>query len=332
MGRMTKDVVLYTLVLEGLGAAFLFYRFLADHPPLRALGYAVFHAVSAFCNAGFSTFSNNLENYPADPVVNLTVMGLIVLGGIGFVVMREVWPRLIRPGEVRPRLSLHSRLALWTSFILIFGGAGLLALLEYLSNGGLVWRDSLWPIFFTSITPRTAGFNTIPLSDLSNASLLIIIVLMFIGASPGSTGGGVKTTTAAALTLLVVNRFRGKSWTGVAGRRIPEETLSSSLALVLGTLTLLTLAVVMLLSLGLKASFLGRERGDLLLLLFEAVSAFGTVGLSLDVSPNLSSMGKIVIILLMFIGRVGPLTLVYSLAQQALVAKYQPAEEKIMIG
>lgn len=330
MGALVRDVLLYTFILEAIGAALLLVRFWGQFPAPKALALAGFHAVSAFCNAGFSLFSNNLESYPQDPLINLTVMGLIVLGGLGFVVLRELRGRL-RPTEqdARRRLSLQTRVVLFTTAALVAGGAGALLLGEYL-GGGAIRAGSVWPLIFQAVTPRTAGFNTVPIESLTNASILVIMVLMFIGASPGSTGGGVKTTTVAVLVALARNRLRGRSGAEAWGRAVPGRQVELALVLVLGTAAALAAAVILLAAVGLEGG--SYDPTNFLALAFEAFSALGTVGLSLGVTPHLSPLGKLIIIGLMFAGRLGPLTLVYSLTQSLHEPRYRLAEERIMLG
>ena len=332
-GSLTRQVIAFTFILEAAGTAALYPSFAADHPPLQALALAGFHAVSAFCNAGFSLFRHGLERYAHDPAVNLTIMALIILGGLGFMVLREVWRRLRRPhGATAMRWSLHTRLTVRTTLWLIVGGAALLALFELISNQGQAWNEGLWPVLFTAVTPRTAGFNTIDFNALSNASLMLVMMLMVIGASPGSCGGGVKTTTIASLALMVKCRLKGLPWAEAAGRKIPEAQVTGALALVLGYLVVLAVGILALLSLELADRFAGHDPRDMLAMAFEAASALGTVGLSLGATPHLSAAGKLVVMGLMFVGRVGPLTLAYSLGRGALNPTYTPAEERIAIG
>ncbi len=334
LGRVIKDVVVYTAVTEGLGAAVLWWRFGLDYGWARGLALGVFHSISAFCNAGFSMFSTSLMAYRADPTVNLAVMGLITAGGIGFLVIEELLKRLRtwRQGRRPPRLSLHTRMVLTTSGVLVLGGAGVLWIFEYIANHGQVWGGSLWPVFFTAVTPRTAGFNTIPMNALSNASVALLLGLMFVGASPGSCGGGVKTTTLAVLVSMVRTHLRGRRGAEAWGRRVEEGQVGAALSLVLGSLALLGLALMVLLSLHLPKGPLGHQRGEFLVLCFEAVSAFGTVGLSLGATAKLTTAGKLVVIMLMFIGRVGPLSFVYSIAQRMKAPRYRLAEEHVLIG
>jgi trk system potassium uptake protein TrkH len=260
-------------------------------------------------------------------------MSLITLGGIGFVVLRELrvwlfWPRRSECG--RPRLSLHTKVVLVTSASLTLGGAMALCVLELNASGGQAWRGSLWPILFCSVTSRTAGFSTIPMAELSNSSLLFIIFLMVVGASPGSTGGGVKNTTFAVLVALLRGRLRGQDQVVMGKRGISPAQVGEAQSLVLATGLVLALAVLLLVSLDYDQQ--GRERGDLLRYAFEAASAFGTVGLSLDITSTLGPAANVVLILLMFLGRVGPLTFIYVVSTRFASARYRLAEERLMLG
>jgi len=330
MGRLVSDVLLYAFLLEGVGAAILFMRFWADFSAPTAAALAVFHSISAFCNAGFSLFTDNLVGYATDPTVNLVILGLAVLGGLGFVVLRELVGRLRRsPENPRRRLSLQARLVLFTTGTLIVGGMVALLVAEWLGKGP-AWQQGPWTLLFQAITPRTAGFNTVHMGQLTNASLVVIMVLMFIGASPGSCGGGIKTTTIAVLWALAVNRLRGRSGAEAWGRTVPERQVELALLLVLGTGATLLIAVVLLSAVGLADG--GHTRGDFISLAFEATSALGTVGLSLGATPLLTPAGKVIIILLMFLGRLGPLAFVYSVAQSLRDPGYRLAEERVIMG
>jgi len=291
----------------------------------------VFHAISAFCNAGFSLFSNSLESYATDPAVKLIVMALIVLGGLGFLVLSELSGRVRGRGRGRnPRLSLHARLVLATSGILLLGGAAVLWCLEYWSGGEASF--GVWQALFASVTARTAGFDTMAMDKLSNASLLVIIALMFIGASPGSTGGGVKTTALAALFATARTRLKGLSGAGIFHRGISDKQVGEALTLIACSLLVVMLAVVVLAVLEVNGASHGHARANVLAHAFEAVSAFGTVGLSMGVTSGLSPGGKLVLIVLMFVGRLGPLTFIYALIRRSRAPKHQPAQERIMLG
>lgn len=326
-----KWVLVSTFVIESAGILSLFLRFLQDFPWGRALYLAVFHAVSAFNNAGFSLFRDNFIGYQGDLVVNLTIMGLILLGGIGFIVNYEVF----RSFRGNGRVSLHSRMAMVTSLTLILIGAVLFYVFErdYILHG-LPFTNQVLASFFQSITPRTAGFNTVDIGTLTNASVLLLIILMFIGASPGSTGGGVKTTSFALLVLLIWNRWRGNEQVSVSNRTIPGEVVSRTISIIFASaLSVLIIVCVLLVAdrLGMNgASHL--DRGHYVELFFETVSAFGTVGLSMGVTPQMNDIQKLAIILMMFAGRVGPLTLAFSMSMRARKRSILYAEEGVMVG
>jgi trk system potassium uptake protein TrkH len=321
MGGLIRDVLLYTLIWELAGSLVLFLCFWGDFTWPRALALALFHAVSAFCNAGFSLFSDSLEGYTQSWVVSWTVMLLFIGGGLGFVVQRELRQRI--KGTKR-RLSLHTRSVLGVSLGLWLGGALLIWILESMGGG-----SGLLPALFTSATARTAGFNTTPMGAFSNASLLVVIFLMFIGASPGSTGGGIKTTSLATLFALARSRLSGRDHAMLSGRTIPVRQVGEALTLVLGAGAVVSLGSLILIAL--EGGGPG-QRGEALTLVFEAMSAFATVGLSLGATPELSPGGKLVVMALMFIGRLGPLTFIYAVAGRFEPARLQPAEEEIMLG
>ena len=322
------SVGLYTFIIELAGSLFLFQFFRQEIPdPGRRLFSAVFHSVCAFCNAGFSNFSDNLFRYSADWGVNLTVMFLIVTGGIGFFVLFELSKNFLqlfrKAGEKPLTLTLHTRTVLQATFFLIVGGAVLIGLTDIAARG---WsRDRLLPYLFLSVTSRTAGFNTLNMALLPAGTAIIVILLMFIGGASGSTAGGVKVTTAAVVYQFIVTRLRIRRDVELNNRRLPFEIVNRSLMVVFFSLALI-IAVVLVLSL-VQPNFPGKT----LAFIFETVSAFGTVGLSLGVTPELTTAGKIAIIMTMFVGRVGPLTLVMALSR-AEKFDYRFPEEKINIG
>jgi len=306
-----KWVLLATFWIEGIGTLVLFIRFSRDFPAERALYQAVYHAVSAFNNCGYSLFSNSLMNYRDDWTVNLVVMALIILGGIGFIVQHE-GVALLR-GRIK-RLSLHSRIVLIMTGLLIGGGAALFYLFEM--NG--LFRDaslqtSLLASLFQSVTARTSGFNTVDIGQLSNATILILIVLMFIGASPGSTGGGIKTTSFALLIFMIWNRIRGQEEVNIFNRTIPKEILVRTIAIIFASAFSIALIASLLLLTGAGGGETPlQSRHFFVEYLFETVSAFGTVGLSMGITAGLSDIQKYAVIVMMFAGRVGPLTLAFA--------------------
>ena len=325
-----KSVMIVTFTLEAMGAVVLFFKFLPDYPPGEAAFHAVFHAVSAFCNAGFSTFSTSLEGYVSDPVMISIFSVLIVTGGLGFVVIGELAGRTI--GHTT-RLSLHTKLCLSATVVLLALGTIAFFVAEDRNVlAGMNPVDKFMNAFFQSITSRTAGFNTVAQMDLSEVSLLVTVILMFIGACPGSTGGGVKTTTAAILFLLAWHRFRGRQSARAFQRSISTESIIRAAGLVLiSTVVIVTLFVVIMFSEDKPANFVS-PHGWFIEHLFEVVSAFGTVGLSMGATGQLNTLSKLVIVVLMFVGRVGLLTIVMSLAAPARHGEVTYIDERVMVG
>lgn len=325
-----KSVLWSTLIIESIGVLLLFARFSFDFSPGEALFHAVYNAVSAFNNCGFSLFSDKLVRYQGDFVINMTIMGLIILGGIGFVVHYEVFYRLKNPEN---RLSLHAKMVLLTTVILIFAGAMLFYFFERShSLREVPFHTSILISFFQSVASRTAGFNTVDIGQLTSATLLVMIVLMFIGASPGSTGGGIKTTSAALLLLMIWNRWRGSEEVNVFNRTVPREIISRTISIIFAA-ALFVFLITSVLLIADEGIFPPLEsHAHFLEYLFEAVSAFGTVGLSMGITSQLNDLQKLAIMLLMFAGRVGLLTLAFSLSMSSAEKGVVYAEETIMVG
>jgi trk system potassium uptake protein TrkH len=324
-----KRVLHYTLIIEGIGVLLLFLQFIQEYPAFQALYMAIFHAVSAFNNAGFSLFPDNLMRYQDNILVNVTVMLLIILGGIGFIVQQEVVAKF---RGTQKRLSLHTKIVLIITAVLIILGAVCFYFME-INNvlRGATIKTAILSSFFQSITSRTAGFNTVDIGILSNSTLLLIMILMFIGASPGSTGGGVKTTSFAILLLLVVNRIKGNENVNIANRTIPPELVDRTISIIFASAIIVgIISAVLLLSSDTAGAPLS-SRYLFIEYIFETFSAFGTVGLSMGATPKLNDIQKYAIIFMMFIGRVGPLTLAfawYSHRRKGITY----AEESVMVG
>lgn len=324
---IAKAVLLLTFAVEAAGTALLFIRFSRDFPPAQAFFHALYNAVSAFNNCGYSLFSDSLMAYRGDWIVNLTVMALIVMGGIGFIVQHEVIARIRGRQQ---KLSLHTKIVLMTSAALIAAGAVLFYLFEADQVlRGLPWQTQLLDSLFQSITPRTAGFNTVDIGALTNATILVMMILMFIGASPGSTGGGIKTTSFTLLLLMIWNRMRGRNSVNVMSRQVPREILGRTIAIIFASAFSISLITSVLLLAGSGGEL--QSRHLFVEYLFETVSAYGTVGLSMGVTPKLGDMQKLAIILMMFAGRVGPLTLAFSW-YAAGKREVVYAEESVMVG
>ncbi len=329
-----RVIFLVTVTVELIGAVLIAIP-MADvtgGDPVRAFYYGLFHSVSAFCNAGFSLHPDNFISLKREPLVIIPVMGLIVIGGIGFFVIDELL-QMIRSRKRHP-LTLHSKVVLTTTALLIAVGAVVIGLFEFRNtfageSTGILIMDSL----FNSITPRTAGFNTVNVAQMLNPSILVVLVLMFIGASPASTGGGVKTTTFAVIILLIRSRFRGSDSVSAFRRTVPAETVLQAhiiMALSTALVLVMTFLVVSLDLVAAPPAISGR--GVFISSLFETVSAFGTVGLSMGITPYLSWAGKFFISLTMFIGRVGPLTVLLALQQRQRSVNYAYSEENLMVG
>ncbi len=328
-----RKIVLYALGFEALGAALLALRFLPRYGA-GGLWHALFNSISAFCNAGFSTFSTSLTSWRADPVVNSVIMSLIVLGGLGFFVLLELEERLRRR---RRRLSMHTRAVLWSTALLLVASAALFLLAESLWGvmRGMGIAERLWASAFMAVTPRTAGFNTVDYGAITPFSKLLTMLLMFIGGSPGGTAGGLKTTTFAVLGLWLAAKMRRRKVAQGFGYSLPPEALENAflvLALGLFTLTLSTLL------LGLTDGA-GIARRGFLPYLFEIFSAFGTVGLSMgsklipntSLSADLTPLGKLIIIFTMLLGRIGVLSVFMALLRRE-EAGVRPVKGKIVVG
>ena len=330
LASILKFIFLSTFLYESAGTLLLWLRFSQDFNWHEALYKAVFHAVSAFNNAGFSLFSDNLMSYQGDLIVNLTMMALIVAGGIGFIVHYELHMRIF--GNQR-RLSVHTKVVLFSTGLMIAGGAALFFVFENdRTLKELPWLNRVLASLFQSITPRTAGFNTVDIGMLANETILLMIALMFIGASPGSTGGGVKTTSISLLFLIMWSRLQGREDVNIFNRTIPRELLQRTISIILAaTLSICFIVAVMLLSSDHGGSA-AESRHLFVEYIFETTSAFGTVGLSMNLTPTLNTSQKLAIILMMFAGRVGPLTLAFSLARMVSKKGYTYAEEGVIVG
>ncbi|WP_150268860.1 TrkH family potassium uptake protein [Paenibacillus tepidiphilus] len=321
--RLIRRVIFYSLAIEAAGAALLTLRWSMDMPFGRALYFGIFHAVSMFNNAGFDIFGDyrSLTGYVADPVINLVVMLLIVFGGIGFVVLSD-----LAEFRRKRRLSLHSKVVLSMTGALILTGALVIFLFEFTNSrtlGPLQLGGKLWASFFQSVAPRTAGPNTLDIAGMRQATQFFIVFLMFVGASPGSTGGGIKTTTFTLMIGAVIAMLRGREDIVLFRYRLAQERVFKAL-----TVTLLAVLLIVSVSMVLSTT----ENRPYLMILFEATSAFATVGLSMGLTPELTDAGKIVISLTMFAGRLGLLTLAYALGPKQGKPLYKYPEGKIIIG
>ena len=320
--RLVYFIVLVTLAIEAAGAAALAYGFAfwRGYGGTKALYYGIFHSISAFCNAGFALFPDSFVGFRRIPFFPLVISALITLGGLGFGVLYTLF-RL--PGSRRAGLGPHVKLVLLTSAALTFGGMLFFLSVERShSLAGMSARDCLVNAWFQSVTARTAGFNTVDLTQFAPASTLVMHLLMFVGAAPGSTGGGVKVTTFVVLVLLLRSVLEGREQVTAFGRRIEDETVRRATALVcLSGIAVVVVATILLASQSIPPAET----------LFETVSAFGTVGLSLGATGKLDGLGRVVVAVLMFVGRVGPLTLLVMMRPRRRTRIDYPAA-RVMVG
>jgi len=320
--RLFRYLLFFTFAVEGIGAIILALRWGGEMGWGRALWFGLFHSVSAFNNSGFDLMGGfkSLTGYSSDLTVNLVITTLIIIGGLGFYVTYELYHYYYER-----KLSLHSKVVLLTTGILLLAGTFLLFVGEY--NHAL--KDmplgtKLLASYFQSVTPRTAGFNTIDLTGLHLSSQLVIIMLMLIGASPGSTGGGIKTSTLAILWLTIYSQLRGKKDTEIFERRVENQDVLQALTIfLLFSLTMIVMTYLVSLS---------YPRGGLVEIAFEVASALGTVGLTLGLTPDLTALPKMFLVLTMFLGRVGPLTIGFALAFKEKQPDIHWPKGKIMVG
>jgi len=320
---LVKTVIRVAVIFIMIGTILLSLRFIPQFGYGNGFFYALFHAVSAFGNAGFDLFGHfeSLTRFPTDYLVNVTIMFLFIIGGLGFTVILD----LTRHLRYRSRLSLHSHLVLLITAFLLVGGAVLILILEHknpATMGNLSSGAKIFTAFFTAATPRTAGFSVLDTGSLAYPTLIIMLAMMFIGASPTSTGGGVKTTTFAVVLLTVINMIRGRNEPVVFLHRISLDQIMKAISIVVGAVTLIFLATFCM------TIF---EDNNFMSLVFEVFSAFGTVGLSRGITADLSIPSKAALIVTMFGGRVGPLTLLVALARQKKGVLHFP-EEHLLIG
>lgn len=324
MVRLILAVLTVTFAFEGAGFLILGIHFSRHFGLVRGFYYGLFHSVSAFCNAGIDLFGNfqSLTNYISDPIVIITIGLLLVFGGLGFAVIVDLF-HLRRSRH----LVLHSRLALMvTALLIVIGTLGILALENNNAKtlGPMNGGEKILNAWFQAVTPRTAGFNSVAIGELTSSSIFLLVVLMFIGASPGSTGGGIKTTTFGLIMAALWSLIRGKDDVVLFGRKVPVLNIVKAFCVAFAAMVLVV-GMTFLLTITEKVGFLP--------LLFEVTSAFGTVGLSTGITPNLSTLGRILIIITMFAGRVGPLTIATALGRRRRTPPtiHYP-EERVTVG
>jgi trk system potassium uptake protein TrkH len=327
-----KNIIFFTFAIEGIGTLLLFLRFIQQYSPLKAFYFAIFHSVAAFCNAGFALFPDNLMSYRADWYVNLVLAFLIILGGIGFLVFFDLRRSFLSKRSTWVEMSLHSRLIIvTTASLLVVSTLAILWLERNNTMLNLPLNEKVLASFFEAVTARTAGFNTIDHSLMASETLFFIIILMFIGGGAGSCAGGVKISSVGVLLLTGISHLRGYERPQIFRRSISRSSIEKAFSAVL----LSSIAVVFLsLLVAVVEEFnpampAGREK--FLELMFESVSAFGTVGLSTGVTPKFTDTGKFLLCILMAIGKLGPLTLALAVSRRR-TKKFYYSEENIMVG
>ena len=323
--KLSRKIFIGTALCEGVGALLLATRFIPEFGLVKGIYYSIFHAISAFCNAGFDLMGGqqpyaSFTAYATDPVINITLMLLIIVGGLGFVVWSDVVSKRFR----WKNYSLHTKMVISVTLLLIFGGALFLFLFEQGGTiSGMSTGDQILASLFGSVTARTAGFNTVDTGALQPESKLLTIALMFIGGSPGSTAGGVKTTTIAVILIYVISNLRGESGCNVFHRRIGDEVIKrASMVFCLNLFLGLTSVTLILATSNLHMSDV----------LFEVYSAISTVGMTTGITRDLNVVGRIVIIILMYCGRIGSMTFALSLVAKPEAKGLSLPEEKITIG
>ncbi|MGV3465385.1 MAG: TrkH family potassium uptake protein, partial [Heyndrickxia sp.] len=314
--KLVRNLFLFSFMIEFIAMLFLSIRWIPEYGFWKGVFYSFFHSISAFNNAGFSLWSDNLTRFVGDPIINIGITGLIILGGIGFTVMSDIWyKRSFR------KLSLHSKIMIIGTIVTNLLAMAFIYVLEFHNPhtlGHLSVSDKWWASYFQAITTRTAGFNTVDIGSLQEPTSLLFLLLMFIGAGSASTGGGIKLTTFIVIVISVITFIKGKQDIVLAKRTIATTILLKSLAIFSIALLAIFLAVFVLCI---------TEKAPFLMVLFEVISAFGTVGLTIGLTTKLTIIGKIIIVMIMFIGKLGPLTLAFSIAKSERASIRYPNED-----
>lgn len=319
--RLVRYLLFFSLSIELIGFILLSIKWIPEFGFSKGAFYSLFHTVAAFNNAGFSLWSDNLSSYVGDPVVNLTITSMFVLGGIGFTVLLDVWNK-----RKFKTLTLHSKVMIVGTLVINIIAIISIFILEY-SNpqtlGSLSFEDKAWSAYFQGLTPRTAGFNSIDISALTLPTMLLIVILMFIGAGSASTGSGIKLSTFIILLLTTITTLKGGEEVSLFGRRLKNSAVLRALTLTLISFLLVFVAIFVLTV---------TENGSFIAIVFEVVSAFGTVGLSTGLTTELSTIGRFVIMSVMFVGRIGPITIASILLTSKNPSLIRYPQENIFVG
>lgn len=311
-----------TFLIEFTGALLLSFSLIPKYGFITGVWYSIFHAISAFCNAGFDLFGDSIVSYSGDIYINMIICGLVILGGLGFLVYMDIY----NAGSFR-KLKVHSKVVITVSALLLFAGTIATLLIEYnnsLSIGEFGFGHKVLASFFQSTVTRTAGFNSIDIGQVHDATAIIYIFLMFIGGSPASTAGGLKTTTFAVMVFSTIGMVRGEHDIVIFNRKIDKEVILRALAI---TIVCISLVITVTMA----VAIIEHDRFEFLDILFESVSAFGTVGMTRGITPHLSDISKVILAFTMFIGRVGPTTLAVGL-MKTKPSSIKYASGKILVG
>lgn len=323
--RLVRFIIRWTVIIEAIGAILLSTRFIPDYGWVKGIYFGIFHAVSAFCNAGFDLLGgekaySSITAYEGDVIVNMTIMLLIIIGGLGFI----VWDDIRRNKWRIKKYLLHSKIVISITLVLVFGGGLLFLIFEnHFLLDGMTISEKILGSMFSSVTARTAGFNSIDTAGLSNASKLLTMVLMFIGGSSGSTAGGIKTTTLVVSLVFAKAMITRNQGTKLFGRRLEEETIKKANAVILINLSLALMVATLIFAM---QTFPFED------VLFEVFSAVGTVGMSTGITRDLNSVSKLAIILLMYCGRLGSLSFALTFSQRKIIPPVQQPVERIVVG
>ena len=322
--KMVKYVLVFTVTVQFFGTLLFSTQFIPEYGLGRGLFYSIFHSISAFCNAGFDILGNfsSLTYYNSNAVVILVASALIIIGGLGFTVLSELYSK-----KSLRKVSIHSKMVILMTTVLVLGGTLLMFLFEnnnVNTIANMSFFDKIMNSFFASVTPRTAGFNSISTNGMTTAGQFLTIILMFIGGSPGSTAGGIKTTTIGILIVTIICVIQGKEDAEVFKKRFSKGLVYKAFTLIFIGVSLVIVVTMLLSYTEKEVSFIA--------LFYETVSAFGTAGLTLGLTSKLSSVGKVLIMIMMYLGRVGPLTVVLSITRKKINLGIKYPEGKILIG
>jgi len=323
--RLTKSILVYTFLVELVGAILLSFVFIKDYGVGQGIAFSIFHSISAFCNAGFDITGNSMVNYVNNPIITFTIPLLIIVGGIGYFVFCDIYD-----SKGFKRLTLHSKLVIIITMLLLILGFVLVFVLEYNNEGtlgNLSLSGKIQASIFQAVVPRTAGYNSVDIANLKVPTIALMVIFMFIGGSSGSTAGGIKVTTFGVIILSIYNYVRGKRDVEVFMKRIEHATIIKAVSIVGISVLLINVVTFVLTITEANSGF------DFLDILFETVSSFGTVGLTRGLTPVLSEAGKLILSVVMFIGRLGPLTVAFAfMKQHKNIGNYTYPEGKILIG